>query len=124
LNDAFIYGSSNDPSAISVPPLETPQYADVLGGSGSTSGLSSCVKFICPAPGPLWDGTTPTDTNGDGIYENLDTDPLFTMNDVILYFNHMDWIMNPATEPPCAFDVNHNGRIDFADIVNLYGEVH
>jgi PKD repeat protein len=62
----------------------------------------------------------PTDPDTDGIYENLDTNPLFTMDDVILYFNQMDWIMNQYNEPTCAFDVNHNGRIDFADIVNLY----
>jgi hypothetical protein len=121
LKNAFDYGSGHDPSATSNPPLEHPMYGDVQQGSGLTSGLSSCVKFICPAPGLLWDTRMPTDPDTNGIYENLDTDPLFTMNDVILYFNHMDWIMNPATEPACAFDANHNGRIDFADIVTLYG---
>jgi hypothetical protein len=33
----------------------------------------------------------------------------------------MEWIA--ANEPVSAFDLNRNGRIDFADIVRLFGEI-
>ena len=33
----------------------------------------------------------------------------------------MEWIA--AHEPVSAFDLNGNGRIDFADIVRLFGKV-
>jgi PKD repeat protein len=41
--------------------------------------------------------------------------------DVVLYFNQMEWIA--VNEPVDAFDLNGNGRIDFADIVGLFGEI-
>jgi len=39
----------------------------------------------------------------------------------VLYFNQMTWIA--ANEPIAAFDLNGNGRIDFADIVALFNEI-
>jgi tripartite motif-containing protein 71 len=36
-------------------------------------------------------------------------------------FNQMQWIA--ANEPVTAFDFNGNGRIDFNDIVVLFGEI-
>jgi hypothetical protein len=39
----------------------------------------------------------------------------------VLYFNQMEWIA--VNEPVSAFDLNGNGRIDFADIVKLSGEI-
>jgi len=41
--------------------------------------------------------------------------------DVVLYFNQMQWIA--ANEPVCPLDLNHNKRIDFADIVALFNEI-
>ena len=39
--------------------------------------------------------------------------------DVVIFFNQMNWIA--ANEPVSAFDHNANGRIDFADVVWLFG---
>jgi len=39
--------------------------------------------------------------------------------DVVLYFNQMSWISATIA----AFDLNRNGRIDFADIVALFNEI-
>ena len=40
---------------------------------------------------------------------------------IVRYFNQMTWIA--ANEPVCAFDLNGNDRIDFADIVALFSEI-
>lgn len=42
-------------------------------------------------------------------------------NDVVLYFNQMDWIA--ANEPLTGFDFNGNGEIDFNDVVWLYNRI-
>jgi parallel beta-helix repeat protein len=64
---------------------------------------------------------TPTDPDGDGIYEDLNANGRLDFADVVLYFNQMTWIA--ANEPIAAFDLNGNGRIDFADIVALFNEI-
>ena len=40
---------------------------------------------------------------------------------MVVYFNQMDWIAE--NEPVPAFDFNHNGTIDFDDIVMLFNEL-
>jgi PKD repeat protein len=62
---------------------------------------------------------SPTDPDGDGIYEDLNGNGRLDFADVVLYFNQMEWIA--TNEPVSAFDFNGNGRIDFADIVKLFG---
>jgi PKD repeat protein len=64
---------------------------------------------------------SPTDPDGDGIYEDLNGNGRLDFADVVLYFNQMTWI--GAHEPVAAFDLNGNGRIDFADIVALFNEI-
>ena len=60
----------------------------------------------------------PTDTNGDGKYDDVNGNGRKDFADVVLYFNQMTWIA--ANEPVSAFDYNGNGRIDFADVVWLF----
>ena len=60
----------------------------------------------------------PTDPDADGRYEDLNGNGQLDFNDVVLYFNQMDWIA--GNEPVAAFDFNHNGTIDFNDIVILF----
>ncbi|ACL17071.1 PKD domain-containing protein [Methanosphaerula palustris] len=60
----------------------------------------------------------PTDPNHDGLYEDLNGNGVIDFNDVVLFFNQMDWIAE--NEPLAAFDFNHNGQIDFNDIVQLF----
>ncbi len=65
------------------------------------------------------DGTgLPTDTNADGLYDDVNGNGRCDFADVVLYFNEMSWIA--ANEPAAAFDLNANGRIDFADVVWLF----
>jgi PKD repeat protein len=60
----------------------------------------------------------PTDTDGDGLYDDVNGNGRRDFADVVLYFNQMTWIA--ANEPVRAFDCNENGRIDFADVVALF----
>ena len=61
----------------------------------------------------------PTDPNHDGLYEDLNGNGALDFNDVVLFFNQMEWIN--GHEPAGLFDFNHNGRIDFNDVVILFG---
>ncbi|ACL17372.1 dockerin type I domain-containing protein [Methanosphaerula palustris] len=62
--------------------------------------------------------TPPHDLDQDGLYEDVNGDGVFNFNDVIQYFNQIDWISD--NEPTVAFDFNRNGRVDFGDIVTLF----
>ena len=63
-------------------------------------------------------GQMPTDPNHDGLYEDLNGNGKLDFNDVVIFFNQMEWIA--GNEPVSAFDFNHNGQIDFNDIVRLF----
>ena len=90
----------------------------------SASGLSvtNIAKVeIYPAPRALalpGSPDAPTDTDGDGLYEDVNGNGRKDFADVVLYFNQMSWI--DANEPVRLFDLNGNGRIDFADVVALF----
>ena len=62
--------------------------------------------------------TLPGTSTDDGLYEDINGNGVLDFNDVVLYFNQMDWIAD--NEPVGAFDFNRNGRIDFNDIVVLF----
>ena len=91
-------------------------YGDNTGGV--TLDVSYAPFAVIPLPG--YPGS-PTDPDGDGIYEDLNGNGRLDFADIVLYFNQMTWIA--ANEPIAAFDLNGNGRIDFADIVQLFGEI-
>ena len=61
---------------------------------------------------------TPTDTNADGKYDDVNGNGRSDFNDVVLFFNQMDWIAD--NEPVASFDFNGNGQIDFNDVVWLF----
>ena len=71
-----------------------------------------------PLPGL---GRSPTDTDSDGLYEDLSGNGLAGFTDVILLFRNIDWIA--AHEPVAAFDFNGDGKIGFNDVVGLFQEV-
>ena len=76
---------------------------------------------VYPAPRALTlpgSPDAPTDTDGDGLYEDVNGNGRKDFADVVLYFNQMSWIA--ANEPVPLFDCNGNGRIDFADVVALF----
>jgi parallel beta-helix repeat protein len=60
----------------------------------------------------------PTDPNSDGMYEDLNGNGRMDFNDVVLFFNSMEWISDQ--DGFGYFDFNRNGRIDFDDVVRLF----
>jgi TolB protein len=63
----------------------------------------------------------PTDPNYDGLYEDMDGNGEADFNDVVIFFNQMDWIAE--NEPVSFFDFDHNGVINFNDIVMLFNRL-
>jgi PKD repeat protein len=61
---------------------------------------------------------SPTDPNQDGLYEDINGNGMLDFDDVVAYYDNMDWI--PGNEPIALFDYNKNGLIDFDDVVKLY----
>ena len=76
------------------------------------------TRGVIPLPGYA---KAPTDVNGDGKYEDLNGDGVLRFNDVVIFFNNLEWIA--ANEPVAAFDLNGNGRIDFNDVVKVFQEL-
>jgi PKD repeat protein len=60
----------------------------------------------------------PTDPNHDGLYEDINGNGNLDFNDVVIYYDNIDWIEKNA--PLASFDYNHNNLIDFNDVVKLY----
>jgi len=60
----------------------------------------------------------PTDPNSDGMYEDLNGNGRVDFNDVVLFFNNLEWIS--VQDGFGYFDFNRNGRIDFDDVVRLF----
>lgn len=89
--------------------LTSPQFANCpveVTGSGL---YLSCIQSY------------PNDLNEDGRYEDINGNGHIDFNDVVLFFNNMDWIA--ANEPVSAFDFNRNGQIDFNDVVLLFNQI-
>lgn len=64
---------------------------------------------------------TPTDSGGDGLYEDINGNGRKDFSDVVLFFSYLEWV--PIYEPIPSFDFNGNGRIDFNDIIRLFEEL-
>ncbi len=60
----------------------------------------------------------PTDLNQDGLYEDINGNGILDFDDVVAYYENMDWIEENASA--AFFDYNKNGLIDFDDTVKLY----
>jgi PKD repeat protein len=73
------------------------------------------VPLVLALPGQT---ALPTDPDGDDIYEDMNGNGRIDFNDVVLFFNHMEWIED--SEPVQYFDFNGNTRIDFDDVVDLF----
>jgi len=63
----------------------------------------------------------PTDPDMDGDIEDINGNSLVDFDDVVMYFQNMEWIR--SNEPIVPFDYNNNGYIDFNDIVLLFNEI-
>jgi YVTN family beta-propeller protein/beta propeller repeat protein len=60
----------------------------------------------------------PTDLDQDGLYEDINGNEILDFDDVVAYYDNMEWIEENA--PFESFDYNKNGLIDFDDVVKLY----
>jgi len=69
---------------------------------------------------PVFPGYTnpPTDLDQDGFYEDINGNGMLDFDDVVVYYDNMEWIEENA--PVAFFDCNNNGLIDFDDVVKLY----
>lgn len=79
------------------------------------------LEVVAIHPFPQTDGgfyPLPTDPNGDGMYEDLDGNGWIGFNDVVLYFNNLDFV--EKGQPCSAFDYDMSGFIGFNDVVRLF----
>jgi len=60
----------------------------------------------------------PTDPDQDGLDEDVNGNGILDFDDVVAYYDNMDWIEENL--PLDLFDYNSNGLIDFDDVVKLY----
>ena len=73
------------------------------------------VNQLKPFPGQT---KTPTDPDHDGLYEDINGNGRLDFNDIVIFFQNLDWVKD--NQPISAFDFNGNGRLDFDDVVTLY----
>ena len=90
----------------------------VYGAETDTRTKPGFITVVQPVPGAP---AAPTDTDGDGLYDDVNGNDRADFADVVLYFNQMTWI--DGNQPVSAFDYNANGRIDFADVVWLFNRL-
>lgn len=99
---------SPDPTPTAEPPTPLPSLPIPI---PTTSGV---VKV----PGGV---QIPTDTDADGLYDDVNGNERKDFADVVLFFNQMVWIA--GNTPVSLFDFNKNGRIDFSDVVFLFNHL-
>lgn len=63
----------------------------------------------------------PGDINSDNLFEDINGNFQTDFDDIIAYYNNMDWIR--SHQPFRLFDYNRNGAIDYDDVVLLYYRV-
>jgi len=85
------------------------------------SSMQRTSAAVTPIPSVPPAGNAPRDLNNDGLYEDINGNGVPDFNDVVIFFNQMEWITD--NEPVGAFDFNKNGRIDFNDIVIVFNEL-
>jgi len=79
-------------------------------------GTNATIRVIPLRPLPGYG--TPTDPDGDGLYEDLNGNGRVDFNDVVLLFQYMEFIQQ--NWPVSVVDFNGNGRLDFNDIVVFF----
>ncbi|HMK45270.1 MAG TPA: PKD domain-containing protein [Methanocella sp.] len=65
----------------------------------------------------------PTDPNGDGLYEDINGNRRLDFNDVVEFFEHMNWVKDNKNVGVKPYDFNGNGKVDYDDVVVLYNLV-
>ena len=64
----------------------------------------------------------PTDSDGDGLCEDINGNGRLDFNDVVVFFNNLEWAERQPIECWC-YDFNGNGRIDFDDVKKLFDKI-
>jgi len=83
--------------------------------------VSGHVEVIGVIPFPGCENPS-TDPDRDGLYEDINGNGRKDFNDVVVFFNYLEWA---ERNQPCVkcFDFNKNSRIDFDDVVKLFEEI-
>jgi PKD repeat protein len=76
---------------------------------------------VTVGPSSIAPGTTPTDPDGDGLYEDLNGNDRVDYDDAVLLFDALT--DESTTADAAAYDFNGNGRLDYDDVVELYRSV-
>jgi PKD repeat protein len=100
--------------------LDTSASLDADDGQRITVEPRSGVAMV----GPSSVGSSPnapTDTDGDGLYEDVNGNGRVDYDDVVLLFNNLE--SSGVKSNARAFDFNENDKLDYDDIVSLYEEV-
>ena len=93
---------------VTVTPPSTPAVNETVTPPVTPAGLMAFPG----APG------LPSDSDRDGLYEDINGNGRPDFADVVLLFNSLEWVA--ANEPEGLFDANGNGRVDFADVTALF----
>lgn len=103
----------------------TPEMVDAdFGGRYAPDRINGMFEVITVIPFEKADGSLyppPTGPTGDGLFEDLDGNGWIGFNDVVIYFNGMDYIEN--NQPIDAFDYDGSGFIGFNDVVRLFERI-
>ncbi|KQC05720.1 MAG: hypothetical protein APR55_05590 [Methanolinea sp. SDB] len=78
------------------------------------------TSYVKPFPGQI---NEPTDPDGDNLYEDINGNGRLDYDDIVLYYENMQWIRDQADVGIEPYDYNQNGRIDYDDVVVLYQEL-
>ncbi|MDH7492208.1 MAG: dockerin type I domain-containing protein, partial [Methanolinea sp.] len=61
--------------------------------------------------------------DGDFLYEDINGNGRLDYDDIVLYYENMQWIRDQTDIGIEPYDYNQNGRIDYDDVVVLYQEL-
>ena len=78
------------------------------------------TRYVKPFPGQVND---PTDPDSDFLYEDINGNGRLDYDDIVLYYENMQWIRDQHDVGIDPYDYNGNGRIDYDDVVVLYQEL-
>ena len=72
---------------------------------------------------PVFPGCTnpPTDPDHDGLYEDVNGNGQLDFDDVVVYYDNMEWIRQQGLTD--YFNYDRAGSIDFNDVVTLYNMI-
>jgi hypothetical protein len=97
--------------------------------AATVSAGEGVIAVVDPPATPFPDGvpgvpgTTPTDPDGDGLFEDVDGDGRATYADVVALALADFEAIAAASAGAAPFDYNGNGRLDFDDVVHLFASL-